>query len=123
MALRIPALLALLCATLAATAPAMADPAGGEAIYRQRCQMCHGKPGTPSPLGPSLSGVIGRKAGSTTFNHSPALRQSGIVWSRAALDRFLAAPQKAVPGTKMVIALPDPAQRKAVLDFLARLPR
>lgn len=90
----------------------------GATIYRQRCQSCHGVPARPSPLGPNLTGVVGRKAASTAFNYSPALKASGLTWNRATLDRFLTAPARTVPGTRMVISLPDAAQRAAVLDYL-----
>ena len=70
-------------------------------------------------LGPNLAGVVNRKAGMTAFNYSPALKASNLTWNRPTLDRYLAAPGRTVPGTRMVIALPDQAQRTAVINFLA----
>jgi cytochrome c len=71
--------------------------------------------------GPNLHGILGRKAASDAkFNYSPALRQSGIVWTEESLDAFLSAPTKTVPGTRMVMAVSDPAQRKAIIDYLGR---
>jgi cytochrome c len=91
----------------------------GETFFRQRCQSCHTvTQGRPSTLGPSLIGVVGRKAASAQFNYSPALKDSGLTWNRATLDRFLAAPTRTVPGTRMVIAVPDPAQRAALIGYL-----
>lgn len=93
----------------------------GQVIFRQRCQACHSDvAGVPAKVGPNLSGVVGRKAASTQFNYSPALKGSGLSWSQANLDKFLAAPAKVIPGTRMVIALPDPAQRNAVIAYLAK---
>lgn len=103
---------------IAALPAAAADKPDGETVFRQRCQSCHGTPQRPSPLGPNLTGVVGRKAASTTFAYSPALKASGLTWNRATLDRFLTAPARTVPGTRMVISLTDPAQRAAVLDYL-----
>lgn len=102
--------------------PADAAPAGpnGETIFRQRCQSCHAI-GRPSTLAPSLAGVVGRKAASTTFNYSPALRRSNLTWTRQNLDQFITSPTRKVPGTRMVISLADPAQRAALLDYLAKL--
>ncbi|MCW1429484.1 c-type cytochrome [Novosphingobium sp. JCM 18896] len=111
-------IIAIVASTLFAM-PALAAGPDGEAVFRQRCQSCHGTPQRPSPLGPNLTGVVGRKAASTPFAYSPALKASGLTWNRATLDRFLTAPARTVPGTRMVISLTDPAQRAAVLDYLA----
>lgn len=116
-----PAALAALAAGLPAfsAAGAQAGP-DGATLFRQRCGSCHQvTPGAASPLAPNLAGVVGRKAASTTFNYSPALKASNLVWTRANLDRFITAPGKMVPGTRMVIAIPDAAQRAAVLNYLA----
>lgn len=101
-----------------AAAPAKPD---GAVLFKQRCQLCHQTvTGKPSPLGPNLAGVSGRKAGSTTFAYSSALKASGLVWTSPNLDRFLAAPAKMVPGTRMVIAVSDAAQRAAIVEFLGK---
>jgi cytochrome c len=111
--------IALSLAAAASTASAAGQP-NGETIFRQRCQNCHSADAhRAAPLGPNLAGVVGRKAASTAFKYSPALQRSGITWTRANLDRFLTAPVRMVPGTRMVISLPDPAQRAAVIDYLA----
>ena len=101
---------------------AQAAPSGpdGATIFKQRCQSCH-QVGRTSTLGPSLTGVVGRKAASTDFKYSPALQKSGQTWTKASLDKFLAGPTKMVPGTRMVVSLPDPAQRAAVIDYLGTL--
>lgn len=104
--------------TLAATPSFAADKPNGQTLYQQRCASCHGAPDRPSTLAPNLTGVVGRKAASTTFNYSAALKASGLTWTRANLDRFLTAPMRMVPGTKMVISVTDAAQRAAVLDYL-----
>ncbi|MET0374065.1 MAG: c-type cytochrome [Rhizorhabdus sp.] len=96
---------------------------GGDVLFRQRCQTCHQvAAGKPSPIGPNLYGVVNRKAAAAPlpFKYSEALKKSGLTWTRANLDKYLAAPTKMVPGTRMVIALPDAKQRAAVIDYLAR---
>jgi cytochrome c len=101
---------------------ALAGPAGpdGATIFRQRCQSCHAiGSARPSTLGPSLTGVVGRKAGATDFKYSAALKGSGLTWSKANLDQFLAGPTRLVPGTRMVVSLPDPAQRAALIQYLS----
>jgi len=86
------------------------------------CASCHSvRPGGRAS-GPSLAGVWGRKAGTLPgYPFSAPLRASGLVWDRATLDTWLAAPMKAVPGTRMVVGMPDPAARKAVIDYLETL--
>lgn len=104
--------------------PASSAPGGpsGETLFRQRCAMCHSvEPGKQTPLGPNLRGVTGRKAGSTGFVYSPQLKQSGLTWTPAELDRFLAAPTRAVPGTRMPMAVANPAERAALVGYLGTL--
>lgn len=93
----------------------------GALAFKQRCQACHSATAAKTtPLGPNLAGVVGRKAAATTFAYSPALKASKLTWTKASLDKYLAAPTKMVPGTRMVMAVPDAAQRAALIDFLAK---
>jgi len=95
----------------------------GANLFRQRCQSCHSvTAGARSPLAPNLKGVVGRKAASAPFNYSPALKASNITWTKANLDKFLAAPGKMVPGTRMVIAVTDAQQRAELIKYLASVP-
>lgn len=106
-------------ALLPALATAQATAPDGAALFRQRCASCHSvAPATKSALGPNLSGVVGRKAATTQFNYTPALKNANLTWNRANLDRYLAGPTRMVPGTRMVITVSNPAQRAAILDYL-----
>ena len=99
----------------AATAP------DGATVFKQTCAACHkAVAGQAAGVGPNLAGVVGRKAGATSYNYSVAMKKSGIVWTRVNLEKYLAGPAKVVPGTKMTMAVADAAKRKAVLDFLAK---
>lgn len=106
-----------------ATAPSPEGPslASAPAEFSQ-CATCHAiKPGV-NAVGPSLFGVVGRKAGTSTYAYSEAMKNSGLTWDEATLDSYLTAPMKHVPGTKMTYAgMPDAAKRKAVIDFLKTL--
>jgi len=109
-------------AALAGTsALAGAPEAAGEVLFRQKCQACHNAAvSTPGPMAPGLAGVVGRKAASTAFpNYSPALKASGVVWTKANIDRYISGPGKMVPGTRMIIVISDPAQRAALNAYLA----
>jgi cytochrome c len=52
------------------------------------------------------------------------MKQSNIVWTAATLDRFLANPLKAVPGTTMGYAgVGDAKERADLIAYLARASR
>lgn len=94
------------------------DPVKGKAVYA-RCAICHSLNVGESKIGPSLNGVFGRAAGSLSgFAYSPALKKSGIVWDVKALDHFLTSPAKAVPGTKMMISVPNAQERADLIMYL-----
>jgi len=116
------AFVAALAIALGATAAlAAGDPARGEQKFVE-CGACHSlKPGAAT-VGPSLSGLFGRKAGALTdFRYSPAMRRSGITWDAQTLDAFLAEPQKLVPANRMPYAgLTDPAARADLIAYLEK---
>ena len=105
--------LAALGGLLLSTAAAAAPLAFGA------CAGCHSVDGSAG-VGPSLKGTYGRKAGSANgFAYSPAMRKSGKIWDAAALDAFLADPQKAMPGNAMPVpGVADPKSRAEIIDFL-----
>ena len=95
----------------------------------QRCYACHSlDPADRNLAGPTLRGVLGRRAGSVEgFEYSPALRDAGrggLVWTEEAFDRFLDDPEEFVPGIRMGgVRLRDPAERRALIDWLKSVPR
>jgi cytochrome c len=97
-----------------------ASPAG-DVLFKQRCAMCHSViKGKAGGVGPNLAGVVGRKSGvASGFAYSAGMKKANLVWNAASLDRFIAAPAKVVPGTKMVIAVSDAKQRSALVAYLA----
>jgi len=103
---------------LASAPRVVAQPQSGSDLFEESCSGCHVPAG--GGQGPSLTGVVGRKAGAVAgFDYSPALKASGIVWTSTNLDRFLVDPGKMVPGTAMPIHVPDAAQRAAIISYLA----
>jgi cytochrome c len=115
-----------------AAAPAAAAPAGGvtlasltgdaakgEKVFAQ-CKACHVAEPNVNRVGPSLHGVVGRKAGTVAgFNYSNANKSSGVTWSEDVLFTYLEAPQKFMPGTRMAFAgLKKPQDRADVIAYL-----
>jgi len=113
----------LAAAVLVGTATsAAAAPPTGQQVFEQRCTVCHSVQPAPGKMGPPLAGVAGRKAGAVAgYAYSSGLKGSNITWTPDALDAFLKAPAKAVPGTKMLLGAPDAAQRAAVIEYLGSL--
>jgi cytochrome c2/cytochrome b561 len=92
------------------------------------CGFCHTftKNGR-TKAGPNLYAIFGQGgAGVPNFAYSSALaakRKGGLVWNDKTLDAFLAAPDKFVPGTSMIISsgpVSDPKVRRAVINMLKR---
>jgi cytochrome c len=100
--------------------PAAGDPAHGRRLF-VRCTACHSLGAGEHRVGPSLHGVIGRRAASAPGyrGYSPALRTADIVWDEAVLARFIASPEAVVPGTTMAAA--GVASEAEVRDLLAYL--
>lgn len=96
-----------------------ADAAAGKTVFAQ-CRSCHVTDPGINKIGPSLAGLIGRKAGTVPgFNYSPADKGSAIVWTKEKLFQFLENPKRVVPGTKMVFGGIADAQKRA--DLIAYL--
>ena len=93
------------------------DAKAGEAVY-SRCAGCHSL--EVNRTGPKHCGLFGRRAGSVPgFEYSPAMKRATIVWNAETLDRFLADPPKAVPGTAMTYAgVPDAQDRADLIAYL-----
>lgn len=94
----------------------------GADVFDTYCSDCHSiSPKGTNRKGPTLYGVMGRRAGSVPgYDHSPGMRSSGIVWNPATLEAYLANPRGVVPGGKMKKGLRKPVDRANVIAFLAR---
>ena len=71
----------------------------------------------------NLYGVVGRKSASVAgFVYSEDLRNSDIVWDEAIIDKFLAAPKKLFPGTRMELrGVEDVKARTSIIRYLRGL--
>ncbi|MGZ3305809.1 MAG: c-type cytochrome, partial [Asticcacaulis sp.] len=98
----------------------------GQSYVKANCALCHDVTSARTvKQGPPLLGVVGRKIGSVPgFGYSETLKNAGSkgkAWTPAALNVFLADPQKAMPGTMMPVNVPDVKKRKAVIAWLGTL--
>lgn len=112
---------------LASGSPAALAQSGnaerGERVFNQQCKNCHtvGKGGAQT-LGPNLSGMFGRKAGTIEgFKPSDPMKDSGIVWDDVTVAEYLRDPKGRVPGTIMAHAgLKRPEQLADVIAYLRK---
>jgi cytochrome c oxidase assembly protein Cox11 len=100
-------------------ATAEPDAASGEELFGQRCAACHAIDGNKT--GPALRGVVGRAAGSASgFAYSSALKSADLTWSADSLDRWLADPQKLIPGARMPVRVLDASARRDIVAYLEK---
>ena len=115
-------LVGLLLAALPIAVPAAGSALSGKEVYQMHCLGCHGGGGSENTLGPSLVGIIGRKAGTGESGvHSRAMIESGIRWDETSLRIFLAAPTKTLAGTNMPVSIVDPQQIDDLVAYLKTL--
>jgi len=97
------AIVALIGQSAASNAGVMTGNAQHGATIFKQCAACHRiGPHARNSVGPVLTGVVGRHAATFPgYSYSSGMKKSGIVWSETELGKFLHAPRKLVPGTKM----------------------
>jgi cytochrome c len=94
-----------------------ADAVRGKQLYESRCIGCHSL--DENRAGPAHRGLFGRKAGSVEgFEYSDAVKKSKVIWDERTLDRWLANPEKLIPGQKMGFSVSAPADRADIIEYL-----
>jgi cytochrome c len=107
--------------TFAETRPALAADANhGKELY-QACIACHSE--KPDALGPSLKGVVGRKAAALEdFRYSAPMRRANLTWDDANLRAYIADPQATVKGNRMPFGgLREPKDVEDIVTYLKTL--
>lgn len=110
----------------AAPAHAEGDAAKGEKVFA-KCKACHEVEKGVNKVGPTLKGVVGRKAGSVAeYKYSEAMLAKGaegLVWDDANIASYLADPKGFVPKNKMAFAgLKKPEDVADVIAYLKAHP-
>src|SRR5258708_10003288 len=95
-------LAAPLMALMIDPASAAGDPKRGAQLFGQ-CMACHSVQADEHMTGPSLARIWNREAGSMPgfMRYSDPVKQSGITWNAAALDKWLANPAQPTPRNSM----------------------
>lgn len=122
--------LASLFAIAVSGSTALAGPAfenlkveAGQKLFDAECHRCHADNASDPSYGPSLVGIIGRKAGSLSeYDYSDALKDAPIVWTEAALRAWIEDNSGFMPGTKMRhVGITDRTVQDFILSYLATL--
>jgi cytochrome c len=98
------------------------DADAGKEVFK-KCAVCHSPQAGQNKVGPSLAGVVGRKAGSVpNYSYSTANKESGLTWDEPTLTKYLENPREFVKGTKMVFpGLKTEKERQDVIAYLKTL--
>lgn len=114
---------ALLALSFNQPARAAGDVPKGKDVFETECAECHSVREGKNKKGPSMFGVVGRKAATVSdATYSDALKASGIQWTPDKIEAYVTAPKKLVPGGKMKYdGLASAAERTDLLAYLATL--
>lgn len=101
-------------------ARAAGDAERGQSLYQARCAACHSL--NYNGVGPAHHGIFGRLAGKVPdYLYSDALKSSKVVWTDKTLNRWLADPEKFIPGQKMGVSVPDASERADLIAYLKKV--
>ncbi len=105
------------------------DAAKGAKVFK-KCKACHSLEAGKNKVGPSLAGIVGRKAGTSAgYKYAAGLKAAGakgLVWDEKTLSAYLTNPKKYLksylgegrPKNKMTFKLKKEDQRDDVIAFL-----
>jgi cytochrome c len=92
------------------------DAVRGKAVFEKRCTGCHAM--DVDREGPRLAGVFGRKAGGVAgFTYSAGLKNSGLTWDDATLERWLSDPDMVVKDNNMSFSVPKAEERQDLIAY------
>jgi cytochrome c len=93
------------------------DAVHGKTVFEKRCTGCHALEADRE--GPRLAGVYGRKAGSVAgFTYSTGLKNLGVTWNDAMLEKWLSDPDMVVKDNNMGFSVPKADERRDLIAYL-----
>lgn len=110
-------------ALVMAMTSAPVQAADGEKVYK-KCKACHALEAGKHKVGPSLAGIVGRKAGTADgYKRYKGLKGADWAWDEASLDAYLTDPtkftkEKTGKRSSMGFRLKKAEDRKAVIEYL-----
>lgn len=121
---QLPAFGLIISAILFAGSSAVAgDVDKGKKVFK-KCKACHTIKAGKHKIGPSLAGIVGRRAGSAAgYKKYKGMKNADWTWDEAALMTYLENPKKFVKSkgrkkTSMAFKLKKKVDRENVIEFL-----
>lgn len=91
----------------------------GAKLFKKKCGTCHTMEEGKHKVGPSLAGIIGRQAGTTSFKKYKALKGATFTWDEENIDKWIANPKKFIgKPTAMTAKIKKEKERKLIIGFL-----
>jgi cytochrome c len=115
--------LIILTAFYANTASAAGDAKKGKKVFN-KCKACHAVKAGKNKTGPSLAGILGKKAGTVEgYKKYKGLKGADFIWDEANLDGWLKNPKKWLKAkngkkSRMVYKLKKEKDRANVIEYL-----
>ena len=106
---------------------AAGDVAKGAKTFKSKCGACHTSKGTKNGVGPFLSGVFGRQAGTADgFKKFKGLKNASWSWDEKSLAGFLENPSKYTKAnnktsSRMSRKIKKMSEREDLIEFLKSL--
>lgn len=110
----------------AETMASAADLEKAKVTFRRTCRSCHSDQAGRNGIGPSLTGIIGQKAGTVSgFKYSDAMKNSDVIWTAETLDKHLIDVKNFIPKNRMGGLFPqgvkDDQKRAEIIAYIESL--
>ncbi|NQU58360.1 MAG: c-type cytochrome [Rhodospirillales bacterium] len=115
--------LATVMALASSAAFAGGDAKKGEKVFK-KCKACHSMEAGKHKIGPSLAGIVGKKAGSSDFKKYKALKGADFTWDEDTISAWITnqkdfLKEKGLPTkTSMRVAIKKEDDREDVVAYL-----
>lgn len=113
-----------IAAAVAATSGTAMAASDGAKLFKKKCGVCHSIEPGKHKMGPSLAGVVGRKAGTAEgFSKYKAMKNADFVWDEEHLDAWITDAKKYAKSeldskTTMSVKIRKESDREAIIEYL-----